>query len=741
MNVIEEALIKAIKQGEVSQFDFLLNWFKQPYTVNNNNTADINAVDATGRSALHWAAEANIPHFLDALLKLDGMEVNVSDTNGNTPLHCSAAMGKQDYIEKLLQAGADVQAENNDGVSAAYVTAANGHTEVLTYLLEQGAKVDNTDNTLGKSLVYVSAEKGYLDNIKVLLQYSPKLEISEKETGKTALFVAAENGYDEIVHQLLIHSANGNTVNAGEGITPLQAAIEKGHTKVVELLLRFGYGNGQVLPARLLELNINADYCYVAGLYLEDTTNKTYIKVTATTPGFALAIVSQEQLVAHKKLFEQWARDELVFVQNSSEATAVFKAEMKKKFLRNLEIRWNLLLDQIAIPKDKLINLYWKLYNDRIDIQHIKASKYWSDNFNKLYELPYQLLATRIESSQFLYKDKQINNLYKLSKLNLNGSLKSQIINLINHDNRFAAIKENISTAKIPQDLIDDIIKAANHTTISIFATGYVDENAMIALFKQWKEELKDYKKSLNDYRYNINPFFMLTAMGVGMMIAGFIVNGLDGSKGSSKIDKAGIIYLILVFVGLAATLLGIGLIISKGRILNNFYQARLTTSMTQQHEQAFAALVKLWSNLYSDVINISDDIREAVERINAILLTPNIKIKQVVAVIDDLTHVFDAIINANPVEQANLLRPATSNFRGYALFPAANVEQISLKELAQTNKSNDDNVIEIPESSNGNDDMQPETGDTYSYDEGDDEETSLLSHKHKNYGARTLSM
>ena len=52
----------------------------------NNKTFDINTVDKTGRSLLHYAYNKGISSIVDYLLQLDNIDVNVVSNDGSSPL-------------------------------------------------------------------------------------------------------------------------------------------------------------------------------------------------------------------------------------------------------------------------------------------------------------------------------------------------------------------------------------------------------------------------------------------------------------------------------------------------------------------------------------------------------------------------------------------------------------------------------------------------------------------------------
>ncbi len=68
----------------------------------------------TGETALHYAVEKDNIEIVEKLLDA-GAEVNAKSFNGNTPLHW--VKDQREMAEVLLRKGADVYIENDDGMS------------------------------------------------------------------------------------------------------------------------------------------------------------------------------------------------------------------------------------------------------------------------------------------------------------------------------------------------------------------------------------------------------------------------------------------------------------------------------------------------------------------------------------------------------------------------------------------------------------------------------------------------
>jgi ankyrin repeat protein len=97
---------------------------------------------------------------------LDALNAGKNSKKGD--LIEAATEGRAEMVESLLNAGVEVNATNQIGMTALMVAADRGHNSIAKKLLEHGADVNARDNCNMTALM-VAALAGHVDVIKVLL--------------------------------------------------------------------------------------------------------------------------------------------------------------------------------------------------------------------------------------------------------------------------------------------------------------------------------------------------------------------------------------------------------------------------------------------------------------------------------------------------------------------------------------------------------------------------------------------
>ncbi|KAJ7544585.1 hypothetical protein O6H91_09G084000 [Diphasiastrum complanatum] len=163
-------------------------------------------------------------------------DVNAVDQTGQTALHWSAVRGSIQVAELLLQNGANLEIADSHGYRITHVAAQYGQTALLYHVATKwGAEIDAVDND-GRSPLHWAAYKGFGDCIRLLLFMDAYLQRQDME-GCTALHWAAIRGNLEACTVLVQAGSKENlTITDARGCTPAQLASDKGHRQVALFL-------------------------------------------------------------------------------------------------------------------------------------------------------------------------------------------------------------------------------------------------------------------------------------------------------------------------------------------------------------------------------------------------------------------------------------------------------------------------------------------------------------------------
>ena len=151
---------------------------------------------------------------------------------GLTALAHAVRLGRQELLEVLLEAGADVNAK---GVLDEAVR--QGNVELTRELLGKRSSAREADGREG--LLFLAVKNGQLDCIDLFLPNGTQ-ESGTAAIGATALCFAAGNGQLSAMRRLLEKGFQIDARAEQRGLTPLMEAAERQQLQAVELLLNAG---------------------------------------------------------------------------------------------------------------------------------------------------------------------------------------------------------------------------------------------------------------------------------------------------------------------------------------------------------------------------------------------------------------------------------------------------------------------------------------------------------------------
>ncbi|CAG8421930.1 unnamed protein product [Penicillium salamii] len=156
---------------------------------------------------------------------------------GVSPLHCAAYQGNDEMVEFLLQNGAKVNEIAADGRTALHMATQNGHRGCIKLLFSGRANPQIVDQE-GDSCLHIAVGTVTDEStVPLLVKHKVDVNFQNPKTGTTALHLAVEFRRPRIILFLLEKDAAINIANY-DGLTALQLAANTDNCEAISLLLQ-----------------------------------------------------------------------------------------------------------------------------------------------------------------------------------------------------------------------------------------------------------------------------------------------------------------------------------------------------------------------------------------------------------------------------------------------------------------------------------------------------------------------
>ena len=230
--------------------------------------ANVNARDGRGLTALHMAVGSNRHELATALLDA-GANIDAAasaSAAGATPLHIAAAGGWLDCVELLLRRGAVVDPPAVAGIGSPLLVAVENDREyAAAALVEHGADA-NAKNEDGETAAAIAERKGMTEVLVYLreaAETSPPARELDPEVLERLLARAIERDAADAVLQLLdgVDAENFH-------LRPLHEAARRDSPRVAEALLGIGF-HANIGTTRPLHIAAHHESTEVAALLIE----------------------------------------------------------------------------------------------------------------------------------------------------------------------------------------------------------------------------------------------------------------------------------------------------------------------------------------------------------------------------------------------------------------------------------------------------------------------------------------
>ena len=187
--------------GHLSVVELLLQYGAQPmYRSPSGRTRK-------GTTALHEAADGGYYQILKVLLEQPTTDVNQSiGYIGITPLYIACANGHTNCVELLLENGANNyrKERHSQGIDTPLLIACTyGYTNIVSLLLQNTTTNINDSDTAGRSPLFIAVKVRNLNIIRLLLEYNADINQEEYHFCNTPLHEAVKRERLDIVRRTI----------------------------------------------------------------------------------------------------------------------------------------------------------------------------------------------------------------------------------------------------------------------------------------------------------------------------------------------------------------------------------------------------------------------------------------------------------------------------------------------------------------------------------------------------------
>ncbi len=146
----------------------------------------------------------------------------------------SALNGNVEAISLALEAGIDPNITDENGRTPLMLAAFNGHTEIAERLLEAGARLDMRDSTSRTAFMFACTGPN-LTLISLLHRRGASVNDIDSHESWTPLMFAAAEGHRDVVQYLLDNNADPNAADV-DGETAAMFAQSRGFPEVAAMI-------------------------------------------------------------------------------------------------------------------------------------------------------------------------------------------------------------------------------------------------------------------------------------------------------------------------------------------------------------------------------------------------------------------------------------------------------------------------------------------------------------------------
>ena len=168
-------------------------------------------------SELHQCKRGNDAEKAVELVLNDGLDINTPALCNRTPLLWASLSSSGEFIETLIDLGADVNAQRTDDKVTPLILSASWNNFMAVYLLLDHEADSNIARADGNSPLHIAVSNGFFHITKLLIKKGSNVNLQNKE-GRTPLFLGVKNKRKHLI-KLLIENEADVTIGYQENST------------------------------------------------------------------------------------------------------------------------------------------------------------------------------------------------------------------------------------------------------------------------------------------------------------------------------------------------------------------------------------------------------------------------------------------------------------------------------------------------------------------------------------------
>ena len=191
---------------------------------------------------LSCCTNGDLPNLKKWVLKLKEINtvtpLDFQDEYWDSPIRICCNNSHTELLEYLIDEGANVEMGDQFGWTQLCTELfKNADMECASILLNRGGADINTVNHVGGTVLYICAQENFTIGMRFALENGA--DANKTTTELTPLFVATVKDHHQCVSILLAHGANANT-SKNDGTSPLYIAAQLNNHRSMALLLAHG---------------------------------------------------------------------------------------------------------------------------------------------------------------------------------------------------------------------------------------------------------------------------------------------------------------------------------------------------------------------------------------------------------------------------------------------------------------------------------------------------------------------